>query len=103
EIAALSSAPPSSFAKPGKPVNIDKVIAAHRRDLTSRINIQYQIICDLEIALDIDDRWTPDHPEWQKAAKLCADHELQEAVDNLKHLCVARLLELKKLLQNNIV
>ncbi|KAG9088928.1 hypothetical protein FS749_001755 [Ceratobasidium sp. UAMH 11750] len=98
-VSELLSAPASSFAKPGKPVNLDKVIAAHCRDLTSRLLVVHETIRELEISLDIDGRWTPEHPEWQKAIKLRDERELQACVDNLEHLGVERLLEMEKMLQ----
>ncbi|KAG9093635.1 hypothetical protein FRC06_011427 [Ceratobasidium sp. 370] len=98
KVAELASAPASSFAKPGKSVNIDKVIAAHRRDLTSRLLVVHETICELEISLDVGDRWTPEHPEWQDAIRLRDEQALQACVDNLEHLGVERLLEMEKTL-----
>ncbi|KAG8717226.1 hypothetical protein FRC09_014581 [Ceratobasidium sp. 395] len=96
KIAALASAPASSFAKPGK--SIDQVIGAHRRDLTSRILVVHENIRELEIALDVEDRWTPQHPKWQEAIKLRNERELQAAVDTVERLGVERLLEMEKML-----
>jgi hypothetical protein len=82
-------------------MNLDNAIASYRRDLTSRLLLQYDIAHDLELAMDIPVRWTAGDPKWQEAATLRHNRELQRAIDNLEHLCLERIFELEKYLQGN--
>jgi hypothetical protein len=101
KIGALATAPASSFAKPNKPVNIDKVISIHRRDLTTRLLVQLNVVRDLECALEIDNRWLPGGASWQEAVRLREEHELRSCVTMLEQLCVERLFEMEKSLNGN--
>ncbi|KAG9120276.1 hypothetical protein FRC07_004303 [Ceratobasidium sp. 392] len=93
--------PLALFANQDLRVDIDKAIAAERRKLTSQINLNYQLVHDLEIKLDVTQRWTNNCPEWKQAVEDRSGCELQHAADNMERLCLERIFELEKYLQGN--
>jgi hypothetical protein len=52
---------------------------------------------ELEIKLNIIQRWVPNDPEWQNAGRLVATRQYQRALDTLEGLVVARIFELTKM------
>ncbi|KZO93751.1 hypothetical protein CALVIDRAFT_485477, partial [Calocera viscosa TUFC12733] len=50
-----------------------------------------------EAQLAIDQRWTPEHPQWQEAEHALAHREYNLALDHLEGLVVQRLFEMEKL------
>lgn len=55
------------------------------------------IVQELEIKLNIMQRWVPEDPEWQNAGWLVAKRRYQCALDTLEGLIVAHIFELTKM------
>ncbi|KAJ7089281.1 hypothetical protein B0H15DRAFT_922742 [Mycena belliarum] len=51
---------------------------------------------ELEVRLDVTERWQPGSDEWSEAAVLVAHRRYQRALDHLHGLVIARLFELTK-------
>lgn len=54
-------------------------------------------VSDLETQLNIEERWTPDSPEYKRNREQVALWDYHEALDELERLVVMRLFELTKL------
>ncbi|KAJ7767067.1 hypothetical protein B0H14DRAFT_3509890 [Mycena olivaceomarginata] len=65
----------------------------HAMELRNKILLAVQ---DLEIRMDLRNRWTPGCAEWSEAAVLVANRRYQRALDKLQGLVIARLFELTK-------
>ncbi|KAJ7867222.1 hypothetical protein B0H14DRAFT_3084137 [Mycena olivaceomarginata] len=65
----------------------------HAMELRDKVLLAVQ---DLELRMDLRDRWTPGCAEWSEAAVLVANRRYQRALDKLQGLVIARLFELTK-------
>ncbi|KAJ7710234.1 hypothetical protein B0H14DRAFT_3099401 [Mycena olivaceomarginata] len=65
----------------------------HAMELRDKVLLAVQ---DLELRMDLRDRWTPGCAEWSEAAVLVANRRYQCVLDKLQGLVIARLFELTK-------
>ncbi|KAG1888972.1 uncharacterized protein F5891DRAFT_1216814 [Suillus fuscotomentosus] len=56
-----------------------------------------KVVQALECKLEVEKRWTPEDPQWQKVGRLVANRKYQRALDRLEGLIVARIFELTKM------
>ncbi|KAG1869718.1 hypothetical protein C8R48DRAFT_746887 [Suillus tomentosus] len=56
-----------------------------------------KVVQALECKLEVEKRWTPEDPQWQKVGRLVANWKYQRALDRLEGLIVARIFELTKM------
>ncbi|KAG1888001.1 uncharacterized protein F5891DRAFT_1218431 [Suillus fuscotomentosus] len=56
-----------------------------------------KVVQALECKLEVEKRWTPEDPQWQKVGRLVANQKYQHALDRLEGLIVARIFELTKM------
>ncbi|KAH7904479.1 hypothetical protein BJ138DRAFT_1019105, partial [Hygrophoropsis aurantiaca] len=61
-----------------------------------KLELQMNVINDLEHRLNIDDRWSEDHPSYVETLQYVKQREFIRTVDELEALVVHRLLELSK-------
>lgn len=52
---------------------------------------------EMEVKLDIKERWTVGTKEWKDAAELVATRRYRQAINKLEELVVKRLFELTKM------
>ncbi|KAF8338602.1 hypothetical protein F5887DRAFT_920026 [Amanita rubescens] len=67
-----------------------------RHLLEKRANV-LNVVQQLEIKLDIQHRWTPDFPEWDRAKQMVEKREYQRCLDRLEGLVVQRIFEMTKM------
>jgi hypothetical protein len=68
-----------------------------RRHAQENYDKDLAAVQELERKLDVGSRWTPNHPEWERAGKMVARRKYQRALDNLESLVVARIFELGRM------
>ncbi|PPR06009.1 hypothetical protein CVT24_004721 [Panaeolus cyanescens] len=56
-----------------------------------------QAVQELEVQLEITERWTPGMPEWNKAQELVSHRRYRRCLDELEALVVSRMFELTKM------
>lgn len=61
-----------------------------------RYELQLNVVADFEHRHDIQQRWTPECPEYVMALKYFHEHRFVHAVEELEGLVVQRLFELSK-------
>ncbi|KAG1765886.1 hypothetical protein EV702DRAFT_1204412 [Suillus placidus] len=61
-----------------------------------------EVVEDFERQMEIDEHWSPDHPERIQAQSHITHHLFFKAVDDVERLVVMRLLELTKLQMNGL-
>lgn len=55
-----------------------------------------EAVNDLEAKLDIEERWTPQHPKYQDTLSFMRNRDYHRALEQVQRLVVQRLLELSK-------
>lgn len=55
-----------------------------------------RVVQELEMRLQISERWTSESPEWGAAVKDIHERQYQKALDALEFLVVQRIFELTK-------
>lgn len=68
-----------------------------RRHLLEKRDKALNKVQNLEIKLDVRNRWTPDFPEWDRAAHMVTKREYQRCLDKLEGLVVQRIFEMTKM------
>lgn len=66
----------------------------HARQEHARVSLE---VCELEVMMDIKDRWTPATPEYIAAVQYLQERRYRRALDKLQRLVIQRLFELHKL------
>lgn len=66
----------------------------HARQEHTRVSLE---VCELEVKLEIRDRWTPTTPEYITAVQYLQERKYQRALEKLQRLVIQRLFELHKL------
>jgi len=61
------------------------------------LQAMHREVLELEVALEIDTRWSRHMPEYKAAAEHIHTQEYHEALDNVERLVCQRLFELQKL------
>jgi hypothetical protein len=69
---------------------------AERRSALQRVKLSLNAVEDLERKMGIAERWTPAHPDFQKAVAYVRNRQFIRAVEALEGLMVQRLFELSK-------
>ncbi|KAF8179539.1 hypothetical protein K438DRAFT_1768902 [Mycena galopus ATCC 62051] len=64
-------------------------IEQRRRDI--------ELVEDLEVKMEIQERWTAASPEWSHAVTAIKNHKYQIALDKIEEIIVERLLEMTKI------
>ncbi|KAJ7066089.1 hypothetical protein C8F01DRAFT_1248137 [Mycena amicta] len=73
--------------------------AAYRPEKAER---DRDLVHEIELELEIEQRWTPASPEWASAAEEVNAHQYRVAIDGLELLVVQRLQELTKMNHSGI-
>ncbi|KIJ59155.1 hypothetical protein HYDPIDRAFT_101239, partial [Hydnomerulius pinastri MD-312] len=68
-----------------------------RRHAQENYEKDLKIVQDLELKLQINERWQPGDEEWNTAARLVANRKYQRALDNLERLVVSHIFKLTKM------
>lgn len=55
-----------------------------------------QAVNDLELKLDLQETWTPHHPQYQETLRYMRTRRFHRALDEIQRLVVQRLLEMTK-------
>lgn len=71
-------------------------LETQRRNATHAMNVAIQAVNDLELKLDVEDTWTPEHPQYQETLRYMRMRRFHRALDTLQRLVVQRLLEMTK-------
>lgn len=53
-------------------------------------------VCDFEALLNIEQRWSPESPQYKKTVKYIGERKYRRALDELERLVVQRMFELEK-------
>lgn len=69
---------------------------AQRAAALRKLTLQMNVADDTEHRLGVTERWTPDHPEYQKALAFIKNRRFINVVETLEGLVVQRLFELSK-------
>ncbi|KAH9910445.1 uncharacterized protein BXZ73DRAFT_108989 [Epithele typhae] len=72
-------------------------LESRRRELTYKIDRLRADITEWEVALELNQSWTPTHPEYQTTLQYISTRKYQQALGRLQRLVVQRLFELHKL------
>ncbi|KIJ12622.1 hypothetical protein PAXINDRAFT_14547 [Paxillus involutus ATCC 200175] len=68
-----------------------------RRHAQDNYDKDLMVVQELERKLDVDLRWTSEHPEWKQAGRMVAQCKYQRTLDTLELLVVARIFELGRM------
>lgn len=74
-----------------------RIMETARRHALENHDKDLRVVQELELRLEIQERWTIGSTEWQKASQLVAMRKYQRALDVLEGLIVARMFELTKM------
>jgi hypothetical protein len=67
-----------------------------RRNAYQKVELHMNAVQDIERRLNIEERWTATHPEYQKTLEYMKNHKFIRVVEKLEGLVVQRLFELSK-------
>lgn len=93
----LSYNPQDGVPDYAKSASITRRLETDRRHAAEQHDRTLLEICELEVKLNVRQRWTPLTPEYQDAVQYLGERKYQHALNKLHRLVVQRLFELQKL------